>query len=381
MQYDIIIVGAGPAGISTALHLANISREFAKRILILESKSHPRPKLCAGGILQDGEYILDRLGMDLSNIPRIGVNDARFEFEGRGFRIKRNPESFYVIRREEFDYWLVKEARNKGITIQENTKVLGITPISEGVKVITDNEEYISKIVVGADGSNSIVRRSVLKDDKVTPAMALELYVPEQPADKWGAESDNAALFDFSRITDGIQGYVWDFPMRLQGKPARNRGIFSARLFRNQSSYPNLKNILGLALSQENIELEKYQLKGHPIRSFDINGGFSSNRVLLVGDAAGVDPIFGEGISFALGYGELAAKEIKQAFDKDDFSFSQYKKNILEHPMGKCLKRRLFIAKLLYSFKKPWIQKLLWWRLGFILKWYTEKYLIDWAKK
>ncbi len=49
--------------------------------------------------------------------------------------------------------------------------------------------------------------------------------------------------------------------------------------------------------------------------------------------------------------------------------------------MGKCLKRRLWVARMLYLFHSKAIQRFLWWRLGFLLKWYIENFLIDWAKR
>ncbi len=126
--------------------------------------------------------------------------------------------------------------------------------------------------------------------------------------------------------------------------------------------------------------LEDYPLDGHTIRYFNPRNTFSVPRVLLVGDAAGVDPTYGEGISFALGYGKIAAEAIKEAFRKDDFSFSDFKNRILVDPMGKCLKRRLMVARLLYTFRNRRVQRLVWWRFGFVLKWYIETFLIDWAK-
>ena len=381
MEYDIIIVGAGPAGISTALHLMKISPELAKRTLVLESQHHPRPKLCAGGVLQDGKYILKRLGLDMAEVPRLNASEAHFLFKGRGFCIKRHPESFYIVRREEFDSWLVQKARNKGIIVQEDTKVLNILPTSDGMKVITDKGECDARAVVGADGSNSIVRRSLIGKDNSASSMALEMHLHNEPSGKIDFKNEDCAYFDFSYIVDDLQGYIWDFPLRSQGKNARNRGIFCARVVRTQRALPNLKNMLRTALTAESIKLDKYQLKGHPIRSFDPKTRFSVNRAIFTGDAAGVDPIYGEGISFALGYGELAAQELKEAFDKAEFPFSGYRKRILNHPMGKCLRLRLITAKILYYFRKPWIQKFFWWRLGFLLKWYIESFLIDWAKR
>jgi len=73
-RYDLIIVGAGPAGISTALHLARLAPEIIPHTLILEKAHHPRHKLCGGGLLPDAEVILRRLGLDSAEVPHVDVD-------------------------------------------------------------------------------------------------------------------------------------------------------------------------------------------------------------------------------------------------------------------------------------------------------------------
>jgi len=370
--HDIIIIGSGPAGISTALHLLKNSPHLAEHMLVLECAKHPREKLCAGGMLNDGDYILERLGLNCSEVPHIEVSEARFQFEGRGISIKRDPQSFKVFRRREFDHWLVIEARKRGIRIEEEIQVLSIDIKEQGVAVKTNIGNYFSKLIVGADGANSLVQRSIGKNS--SQSMALELMT--EPAQ---SEEFKQGFFDFSAIVEDVQGYVWRFPAIEGGKHFTTRGIYDARVIPRPRK--NLKEVLHDYLIRDELKLDDYEIKGKPIRFFNPNNTFSAPRVLLVGDAAGVDPIYGEGISFALGYGEVAAEEINDAFIKEEFSFSNYRERILKQPMGRCLVRRLWVARLLYRFKNRPIQRLLWWRLGFVLKWYIEHRLIDWAKK
>ncbi len=348
-------------------------------MLVLERGRHPRPKLCAGGILMDGEYILQRLGLDCDQIPSIKVNQAYFLFEGRGICIELHPQSFRVVNREEFDSWLVNEARKRGIAVQEETCVLDVTTENQGVNIKTDKGDYFARIVIGADGTGSIVRRSIASNNNPNQSIALEVFVPPNKYQEQPNPNPNQAFFDFSVITRKVQGYIWQFPSPGNDTPACTRGIYHARVIPDNLP-ETLKTVLNEQLSGEEVNLYDYDLKGHPIRFFDPKGVFSAPRVILTGDAAGVDPVYGEGISFALGYGEIAATEIKAALKKEDFSFSKYRQRILRHPMGVCLKRRLQVARLLYRFKSRTIQRLLWWRFGFILKWYIEHRLIDWAK-
>ena len=124
-RYDLIIVGAGPAGISTALHLAKLAPELIARTLILEKARHPRHKLCGGGLLPDAEMILQQLGLDIREVPHCDVDWAHFDYGGQGFRMrgeKKGAFAFRTIRRHEFDAWLADKARQAGFLIQENTR-------------------------------------------------------------------------------------------------------------------------------------------------------------------------------------------------------------------------------------------------------------------
>ena len=143
--YDIIIVGSGPAGISTALHLALLAPELVHRTVILEKETHPRHKLCGGGILADGEVILQQLGLDLAEVPHYDVDWARFDFDGRGMKLRCEKEgeyAFRTIQREEFDAWLAGKARNRGFKIEQGVKVTRVIQGHEHVRLETSQGVY-----------------------------------------------------------------------------------------------------------------------------------------------------------------------------------------------------------------------------------------------
>jgi flavin-dependent dehydrogenase len=380
-HFDIIIVGAGPAGISTALHLAQISPQLIGKTVILEKATHPRPKLCGGGLLPDAEIVLQQLGLDVGEIPHVDVDWAHFDFEGRGFRFRPDPKrpyAFRTIRRYEFDAWLAAKARQRGFLIHENTCVKNITVTDSGVDITTDQGEYHAAVVVGADGSNSLVRRAILPHEDLHVARLLEV-VTGLKADKSFHKQSNS-YFDFVVVPQGIHGYVWDFPAVEQDKPVRVRGIYDGNVFPVKTRVP-LRSALEEEFGRHGLRLSDYKLEGHPIRWFEAGSPFSAPRILLAGDSAGADVLFGEGISIALGYGGLAAGAIREAFDRQDFSFGNYRRDILHSEMGKALRRRNGWARFFYHLKWPIFQKVAWRCLGPIIIWIMRHYLLGWTRR
>jgi flavin-dependent dehydrogenase len=158
---------------------------------------------------------------------------------------------------------------------------------------------------------------------------------------------EQEALFDFScTLRHGIRGYAWSFPVIIRGKAWLNTGVggFST----SQKEGPLLRMILAEFLAAQGISLNEKQVEGCLLRWFHPKSIFSANRVLLVGDAAGIDPLWGEGIAFSLGYGHVAADAIVHALKSDDFSFTAYKEQLLEHEIGQELMERLQWADKVY---------------------------------
>lgn len=350
--FDVIIVGSGPAGVSTALNIHRINPELAGRTLVLEKAKHPREKICAGGLVRNAEILLDELGISI-DVPYVAVNTVRFKY-GKGVLDIYEKGLSKIIRRDEFDAKLAKTVVNRGI-LREGEEVTDLSRDRDCITVATKSSKYKAKVVVGADGVTSIVRRKMgfPAGRKPTPFCLIETPVDANQTPEFIYKM---FTFDFTYIQEGLQGYVWDFPCIINGRTHLNRGITD----RSLSPKVNLHEIFKKALSKRGVNLDEYKLKAHPKREFDPNGIFSAPNVLLVGDAAGIDPLVGEGVPEALEYGKIAANEIVESFEKDIFSFKNYKRKIFSSRLGKELKMYVIFSNMLYGPRFEFTFSLLW---------------------
>jgi len=173
---------------------------------------------------------------------------------------------------------------------------------------------------------------------------------------------------------------VWDFPTQVNGQAMRCWGVYDTNLL-SDGRRPPLKEPLADEMRKRGFELDDYEVKGYPIRWFSPENKVSVPRVILVGDAAGADPFLGEGISMALAYGSLAAREIDEAFRRNDFSFNRYKFRLACSGLGQTLFARWFLANLIYSLKWKWFQFLFWRLLKPIANVIAWNFILNWSKR
>ncbi len=129
------------------------------------------------------------------------------------------------------------------------------------------------------------------------------------------------------------------------------------------------------------LDIEAFQIQGHPIRWFSPFNRFAVPRVVLVGDAAGADGVFGEGISIALGYGRIAAQAIQAAVASNDYSFRDYGRRILASPLGQALTLRTGITHILYRLHWAWFQAFFWRILKPLVLTFSFAFVLNWAKR
>jgi flavin-dependent dehydrogenase len=347
---DVIVVGAGPAGSAVAAGLVRLDAEFASRLLVLERAHHPRPKLCGGGVTRRGERALRRLGLDV-DVPSVWIDRIRFYANDSPTTIDR-PARLRIVRRDEFDAALAARVREMGVEIREGVEVQCLQRDRDRIVLETSAGTYRARVVVGADGAKGTVRASLVREARDRVCRLIEVLVPV--GDDCPEHRRRMAVFDFRGLRSSLQGYLWDFPCLVGGKPHLNIGVFDSRI--RDGRRAAMKDLLRARLAARGIDMEGTKLLGHPARWYGKGGRYSAPNVLLVGDAAGVDPLLCEGIAFALAYGPVAADAIVDAFRHEDFSFADYGMRIRRSGMGRTLDRLHLAARWAYS---PWTRPLL----------------------
>jgi flavin-dependent dehydrogenase len=219
-----------------------------------------------------------------------------------------------------------------------------LTRTNDGLIVSTSKNEYRAKIVIGADGANGSVRK-LLPGSARRLMMGLEIFVPEGLISGY-CELENTAIFDFRKAGPARPGYFWIFPTLDRASHRMSVGLMQAP-FENQE-FGSLSRVFADWLSDYGIDLRLFDLQGHPAIRYDRKASSSGHRVLLVGDALGIDPLFGEGITSALTTGMIAAQSAVEAIRKKEFSFSDYTRRIQRSHFGTLMRRRCIVARKLY---------------------------------
>ena len=292
--FDSLIVGAGPAGGMLAYEL---SRQ-GLRVLILEKEALPRYKTCGGGLTFKVAALLP---FDIGSICETEVDMALVSYRGGQALLARHENIVgWTVRRDRLDYFLLQKALEAGAELAEKTKVISVELSPRRATVQTDKGRFCGEILAGADGAYSLVASALgLRSKKLLAvALSMEAEVSEETLERYR----RCVAFDFGAVP---KGYAWIFPK----KDHLSTGIFSL-----SRKIKNLRKIL-LAFLDKNLgDYKKILLRGHLI---PLGGGqevLHKGRALLVGDAAGLaDPIWGEGIYYALKSARLAAESIRKA--------------------------------------------------------------------
>lgn len=308
MSYDVIVVGAGPAGSITAHDCA----KAGLRTLLLEKSKHPREKPCGGAVMYRGLHIL-RGKLPTSLVQR-RINGLRFLLpSGEAAEFSSEKMIGITVFRERFDEFLAKRAADAGAELMESTKVKHASTGPKSAAILTaDGQEIKTRFLVGADGVNSIVAKSLgLRPSRknlqrVGLGMESDFYVGEEGV--MNATNGKPSILEIIPVENRV-AYGWMFPKRkhlcigIAGAAVHMyplRPAFAA--FRRK-----MEKRLGIPLNLEKRRVHFLGADGTSSRNV-------RDRALLVGDAAGfVDPMMGEGIAYAMKSGVHAADVITRA--------------------------------------------------------------------
>ena len=340
-MHQVIVVGAGPAGAAVA---ARLVQQGVRDVLVLDRYGFPREKPCGGGLTGHCDEALAALDLALE-VPHVPAPEARVRFGGFT-RTVTMGRPVNIIRREEFDASLVAQVRRKGVEIVEGEGVEGLAVEADRVTVTTSRGRTLAaRVVVGADGAASVVRKHLTGNAKALPhrLFKAELTVPA------GTWPDGVMLYDFTPMLHGVRGYLWVFPV-TEGRV--NVGIMHYPAYRVGG--PALIEALAAGLAEVGIALPARAAHGWPVWGYQPRGPVSAPRLLTVGDAAGIDALTGEGIAVAMEQAVIAGDTIARGLATGDLGFSRYPRDLRRAVVGRELALDRWLARLLYQAGERW---------------------------
>ncbi len=310
-SYDVIVAGAGPAGSMAARLLA----ERGARVLMLDKQRFPRDKPCGGGVTLRAAALQD---VDLSPVIERTVHGARFTLRlGEAFDRHFEQPLSYMTQRSRLDAHLAERAAEAGAEFHDGVALREFEGAPDGGTsptrtVRTDSDAYTARVLIGADGANGLVGRSLGLRTEYEEAVALEgnvPYAPDIPED-W---RDVVGL-DLGGMAGG---YGWVFP---KGDHL-NVGVGAWKY----AGFTLRPKLIALSRRYRIAESSVENLRGHHLPVRVPGSPIARGGVALVGDAAGlVDPLSGEGIHMAFASGRLAADEALRVLSGEAADMSGY---------------------------------------------------------
>jgi geranylgeranyl reductase family protein len=287
-EWDVAVIGGGPAGLSAALAAA----AAGARTVVVERAAHPRYKTCGGGLIGAS---LAAAGGQIEVPTRDTVHAVTATLNGRRQFTRCSPDPLLaMVSREEFDDALRQAAASAGVTLRQRAPVRGVgQQDGQAWARLADGTVLRARTLVGADGSSGVTARHAgVRFQQTDLGLELEIPVPAPVAGQWRGR----LLLDWGPIPGS---YGWVFPkgdrLTVGVIAARGHGERTRQYLRD---FTRRLGLAGYPAERDSGHLTRCRADDSPLRT---------GRVLVAGDAAGLlEPWTREGISFALRSGALA---------------------------------------------------------------------------
>jgi geranylgeranyl reductase family protein len=291
-RFDVLVIGAGPAGSATALRLA---REGA-HVLLVDRQRFPRDKPCGGGLTGRA---LRHAPCDVSPVVEHDVDRFELRLRYRRRFVRRSDVPLIrMTQRRRLDAFLAEQAARAGADFRDGVTVGGLAVGADGVQATVDDRLVHAEVLVGADGANGVTGKAAGITVDAVRGVALEGNAPYGDVDP--ERYRGRAVVELGTVPGG---YGWVFP---KGDHA-NVGVggWPAEGPRIREHLRRLCEAHGLDASR----LE--QVRGHRLPMRRSGSPVAAERTLLVGDAAALgDPLSGDGIYEAFVSAEFACAAI-----------------------------------------------------------------------
>lgn len=332
--YDVIVVGSGPAGACAAWRLAKAGVAVA----VLEKAALPRYKTCGGGLVGRA---MQALPMDVRHVVEQDCHIAQLNFLPTGpcFTTHRQTPIVSMTMRSRLDFAILSAAQEAGAAVHERCAVESVSFHGDFFTIVTNGGSMRARFVVAADGAHGTVARTIgLADGRVLiPALEYEATVPHDRLNGF----HGIARFDFGLLP---HGYAWTFPKRRH----LSIGVLSMTQ-RGRDLKRAMAHYLDVLGCRSVAQVERH---GFVIPIRPRSGPFVDKRVLLVGDAAGfADPVTGEGISFAVRSGLMAAQALIDGQLDEKLVGNAYTRSLAETILPELHTGRV-LARALYDFPR-----------------------------
>ncbi len=326
-KFDVVIVGAGPAGCSAAIQLAGSGLKIA----LLDKATFPRDKTCGDALSVDVINQLAMLSEDLAKdfekftekMPSYGVQifSPNHKHVDIPFIHKNKKSCGYICERMNFDNFLFEHVkRYSNIAIYENYTVSNAEHNDSRVFIQTNKENFSAEIIIASDGAHSIIAKNLsdINVEKEHYSAGLRVYYE-------GVKSFHEENFiELHFFKDILPGYLWIFPLP-DNKANVGIGMLSSAVSKKKV---NLKTTLQNLINTHPNFKERFKdanpletIKGYGLPLGSKKRNISGERFLLTGDAAAlIDPFSGEGIANAIRSGRVAAEHVINCFKENNFS-------------------------------------------------------------